>query len=68
MLAGVFGHLRGEHSPFLIAVGLRPLILGLAIYTIAENAFRINQDTARIIKKGTGLLAYRHYGVGCLPN
>jgi len=67
VLAGVFGHLRGEHSPFLIAVGLRPLILGLAIYTIAENAFRINQDTARIIKKAlaywliviTGLAVYQ---------
>jgi hypothetical protein len=67
VVAGVFGHLRGEHSLFLIAVGLRPLILGLALYAIAENAFRVNPDTTRIIKKAlafwliviTGLAIYQ---------
>ena len=40
VLFGVASHLGSGHPVVLVAVGLRPLVLGLAVYAIAEVAFR----------------------------
>jgi hypothetical protein len=47
---GVAGHLWSGHPIILVAVGLRPLVLGLAVYVIAEIAFFRSPDASHIAK------------------
>ena len=47
---GVASHLASGHPVVLVAVGLRPLVLGLAMYAIAEVAFRRIADAPRQLR------------------
>lgn len=47
---GVAGHLWSGHPIILVAVGLRPLVLGIAVYAIAEVAFSRVPDGSRRLR------------------
>ncbi|MRH78512.1 hypothetical protein GH984_07310 [Spiribacter sp. C176] len=47
---GVASHLGSGHPIILVAVGLRPLVLGIAVYAIAEVAFSRVPDTSRRLR------------------
>ena len=47
---GVAGHLWSGHPIILVAVGLRPLVLGIAVYAIAEVAFSRVPDASRRLR------------------